>query len=133
MGSIAADIGPTFNATIGRSLRVDGGYIIENPGGALGAIKTPSGTLQYTSTKSRPDFGIVSSVNGGFYNASTNAPNNVAFTCSTGNCTWPAFVSAAVCSSCKDISDALVFNGSQALNGTNGSNVPAAIYRLPNG
>ncbi|KAI4952273.1 hypothetical protein J4E91_003735 [Alternaria rosae] len=121
VGSNAIDIGSLSNATIGRALRVDGGYIIENPGGPVGASRTPSGILQYTYTESRPDFGIVSSVNAGFYNASTNTPNAVAFTCATGNCTWPAFVSAAVCSSCKDVSDTLVFNGTQ---GSNGSNIP---------
>jgi hypothetical protein len=123
LSSSTAQINSSFNATIGRALRVDGGNIIENPGGPLGASKTPSGLLQYTYTQSRPDFGIVSSINGGFYNSSADASNTVGFACATGNCTWPAFVSAAVCSSCKDVSDTLVFDGSQ---GTNGSTVPGA-------
>lgn len=85
----------------------------------MAAINTSFGLYQYTGpSHSRPDFGIVSSIYSGFHNAT---PNPVSVQCPTGNCTWPAFLSAAICSSCEDVSSELDFS---TANGTDGSNVP---------
>ncbi|KAG9194594.1 hypothetical protein G6011_04629 [Alternaria panax] len=127
------------NATIGRAVRTDGGYIIDNPGESLFAIEAPSGLLSLTQTQSRPDFGNVSSINEGFYNASANIPGVVAFACAAGNCTRSAFISAAVYNSCKDISNMLNFNGTYgAHNGRNVSDAtnimiegPYSVFLLP--
>ncbi|KAI1667265.1 DUF3176 domain containing protein [Pyrenophora tritici-repentis] len=115
------NIATSIGASIGQALTVDGGYILDYKTGGMMAVNTSSGTIQYTQSKSRPDFGIVSSIYSGFHNATLKP---VAIECPTGNCTWPAFVSAAICSSCEDVSSELVF---KSANGTdNGSNVPSA-------
>ncbi|KAF2996073.1 hypothetical protein E8E13_004207 [Curvularia kusanoi] len=42
--------------------------------------------------------------------------------CSTGNCTWPVFTSAAVCSSCENVSHEIV---RREFFGRNGTNIPS--------
>lgn len=49
----------------------------------------------------------------------------MAFECTTGNCTWSTFVSAAVCSSCKDISSEIFTQSGSGRD--NGTNVPTAM------
>ncbi|RAR15227.1 pyridoxamine 5'-phosphate oxidase [Stemphylium lycopersici] len=107
-------------AGIGQSITVNGGHIIKYGSSGVAAVNTSFGLYQYTGeSQSRPDFGIVSSIYSGFHNST---PNPVAVECRTGNCTWPTFLSAAVCSSCEDVSSELVF--STANGKVNGSNVP---------
>ncbi|KAL3306442.1 hypothetical protein RB213_010575 [Colletotrichum asianum] len=50
------------------------------------------------------DFGALSAIWEGFSNVSTTDSQKPAFTCSTGNCTWPPYASLAVCSICNDVS-----------------------------
>ncbi|KAK3345797.1 hypothetical protein B0T25DRAFT_461784, partial [Lasiosphaeria hispida] len=59
-----------------------------------------------------PDFGIISALYNGFhrtsvgaYTADVTAVNTqaVQFACETGNCTWPIFTTAAVCSRCNNV------------------------------
>ncbi|EMD87167.1 hypothetical protein COCC4DRAFT_84582 [Bipolaris maydis ATCC 48331] len=122
-------------ATIGQTLKMEGGSIIEFSAGPIGWENTSSGMVSYTASQSRPDFGIVSSIYSGFQDAT---PIPVAFTCPTGNCTWPIFVSAAVCSSCQDVSSALTFTSKTGKNGTNvpmPNNIdieaPYSVFSLP--
>jgi hypothetical protein len=78
--------------------------------------------LQYlVSIGSRPDFGFISSVYNGFQNTSTFRNDAIGAECSTGNCTWPVFSSAAVCSSCEDVSSHMQY---MRRNGSKGTNVP---------
>jgi hypothetical protein len=124
------DITIGSRASIGQASRVDGGYIIDYRYGGMLGFKTPTGeTKTFTSTSSIPDFGIISSIYGGFHNTSSLYNSTVSFDCDTGNCTWSVFVSAAVCSSCKDVSSELT--SETRYGGENASNVPDAttIYR----
>lgn len=61
-----------------------------------------------------------------FYKIAYGMRNDTAVTaaptCSTGNCTWPAFSSLAMCSSCTDLSDKVYHN----------SNPSASEWWLPN-
>jgi hypothetical protein len=98
-----------FNATIGKSWHVDGGAIIKAEGlSGISRINTQYGTLLTRPTTSRPDFGTVSSIYVGFDNNSVPYSDTIAFECATGNCTWPIFLSAAVCSSCEDVSNEFI-------------------------
>jgi hypothetical protein len=117
-GQLDDAVANSTGATIGQALRVDGGSIIDVSGGPLMAFNLSSGLVQITISQSRPDFGIVSSLYSGFHE--TN-PNPLAFGCPTGNCTWPAFVSGAICSSCEDVSSELTF--STRFGDKNGSNL----------
>ncbi|KAK0725186.1 hypothetical protein B0H67DRAFT_641637 [Lasiosphaeris hirsuta] len=54
-----------------------------------------------------PDFGMTSAIYDGFYQTSLGedaTKQSVRFVCGTGNCTWPLFTTAAVCSRCNDVS-----------------------------
>lgn len=70
--------------------------------------------------RAKYDFGALSAVWEGFSNLSTTDKQKPAFTCSTGNCTWPPYASLAVCSACNDVSSHVAsFNGrAQASNRT---------------
>ncbi|KAF2148064.1 hypothetical protein K461DRAFT_298162 [Myriangium duriaei CBS 260.36] len=55
-----------------------------------------------------PDFGIQAATYHGLQsNESLEVAQEITFSCSTGNCTWPVFASLAVCSECFDVSDQL--------------------------
>ncbi|KAF1839422.1 hypothetical protein BDW02DRAFT_593774 [Decorospora gaudefroyi] len=116
------DVTTTSSATIGQALKADGGYIINYKSGPVGLVSEPFGNYTYTATTSVPDFGIISSIYGGFHNTSGTYDKTVAFECMTGNCTWPVFVSAAVCSSCVDVSGELTSATKEGSR--NGTNVP---------
>lgn len=91
------------DAMIGQSLRIDSGAIM--PMRAGGAAVDRATMVKYLmSTGSRPDFGFISSVYNGFQNTSTFRNDAIGAECSTGHCTWPVFSSAAVCSSCENVS-----------------------------
>jgi hypothetical protein len=98
----------TSNATIGHAIRADGGKIVRFTSGGVRLFNSSIGEFTITPTLSRPDFGIVASINRGFYNSSIDSLDTVAFNCPTGNCTWPTFASVAVCSSCKDVSKDII-------------------------
>ncbi|KAH8722876.1 hypothetical protein GQ44DRAFT_828730 [Phaeosphaeriaceae sp. PMI808] len=109
---------------IGQALKVDGGEIVEFSASGVNFITTEAGVMVRIPIKTRPDFGMISSVYRGFYNG-TGSNQAVRFNCSTGNCTWTNFVSTAVCSTCNDVSSQTQM--SSAI-GRNASNVPS----LPN-
>jgi hypothetical protein len=53
-----------------------------------------------------PDFGLTGALYDGFYRTSLGAAadnQTVRSVCGTGNCTWPLFTTAAICSLCKDV------------------------------
>lgn len=116
------DSATTFNATIGYALQVDGGNEIE-PGrtGPVSFVNTTEGTFSPVGSSVRTEFGLVSSIYAGFYNSSLSGTETTSFQCSTGNCTWPLYVSAAVCSRCEKLSDK--FEIMSGYGRTNGSNV----------
>lgn len=68
---------------------------------------------------SRADFGFISSVYNGFQNTSNFRNDAIGAECSTGNCTWPVFTSAAVCSACEDVSSYITRHQFYGINGTN--------------
>ena len=74
------------------------------------------------------------------YNGMFSADPNptVPFECHTGNCTFPAFSTVAVCSQCEDLSAALVRVCEMTMpinNGTTNStsNSTSCLWKLPNG
>lgn len=85
---------------------------------AIGTIanSTLGGPLAYDVSPT-PNFGVASAILNGFYNSSSFRNQTVGFRCSTGNCTWPLFTSAAVCSSCVDVSQDI--QRSQHIEGEN--------------
>lgn len=108
------------HSTIGQSLRIDSGTIMPMTTG--GAMVDPATNLQYClGMGSRPDFGFISSVYNGFQNTSTFRNDAIGAEFSTGNCTWPVFSSAAVCSSCEDVSSQMQY---VRRYGSKGTNVP---------
>lgn len=89
------------NLDLGQLLYGGYGWIheVEKTGGFAG-LEVPS---RITAT---PDFGLSSSITEGFYLMSPRSAakeKSAAFQCTTGNCTWPVFSTAAVCSSCNDV------------------------------
>ena len=75
-------------------------------------------------TAAQPDFGMISAIYNGFrndvsWNKDEQVVNNI---CTTGNCTWPAYTTAAVCSVCNDLSDHVKVERGM---GTGGANVPS--------
>lgn len=113
-------ISSTVDATIGQSLRIDSGIIHQVVGASVRDVAT--GLSYSTGISGRADFGFISSVWSGFQNTSTFRNDAIGVECSTGNCTWPVFTSAAVCSSCEDVSSHMV---RRQFHGRNGTNVPS--------
>jgi hypothetical protein len=117
------DVITNQDATIGYSLKADAGQIIEaSRTGAMAVMNTSQGVFNLESSYNRPDFGVVSSIYNGFSSASQNNSESANFQCTTGNCTWPTYVSAAVCSKCADVSSELRASVGE---GKGGSNVPS--------
>jgi hypothetical protein len=98
------------HTTIGQAYSLDSGTLIDRT--SLASSYQPNPSLGIFPNKKfysiQPDFGIVSSIYEGFRNVSALQDDTLDHTCRTGNCTWPMFSSAAVCSSCNDVSAALV-------------------------
>ncbi|KAJ8113770.1 hypothetical protein OPT61_g4167 [Boeremia exigua] len=107
------------DATIGQSFRINSGLIEQLDGAAIRDMAT--GLVYKTSIGGRADFGFISSVYSGFQNTSNFRNDAIGTRCTTGNCTWPAYTSAAVCSSCKDVSSHL---NRRQFYGKNGTNIP---------
>ncbi|KIV78342.1 hypothetical protein PV11_10067 [Exophiala sideris] len=51
-----------------------------------------------------PSMGLISAIFNGLDDSSAAQEDKVDFSCQTGNCTWPVFTSAAICSTCNDVS-----------------------------
>lgn len=88
------------------------------------------------------DFSMQSAILFGLDQPLKNVVQQGAFTCPTGNCTWPAYESLAVCSSCVDITDKLERHASNiGLYGLLATDNPGlavtfegnTAFRLPNG
>jgi hypothetical protein len=106
----------SFDAAIGLAKDVRGGTF--NFKTSKGNI--PPGWRNMSSTmevSERPDFGIVSAMYNGFRNPSISLQEQASFVCATGNCTWPLFSSAGVCSSCADVSSGLEASADYGVNG----------------
>ncbi|KAF1957409.1 hypothetical protein CC80DRAFT_410754, partial [Byssothecium circinans] len=108
------------STTLGQSLGLDFGNMY-NPFPPGFVVVTPEiGRFSTKTLSTYPDIGVVSSIYDGF-GATTPAQKNtstLAFNCRTGNCTWSAYSSTAICSSCIDVSASLAtkrqFNNSTA-------------------
>ncbi|KAF2828887.1 hypothetical protein CC86DRAFT_454524 [Ophiobolus disseminans] len=115
------DVVATQNATIGQALTMGGGQSVRwFKTGPLGRVNTTQGILLPQGTENRPDLGIVSALYNGFSNSSLYRSVSADFQCTTGNCTWAPFVTAAVCNRCEDVSVDLK---SASGSGKEGSNV----------
>jgi hypothetical protein len=104
------------SATIGLAKDIRGGTF--NFKTSKGNI--PPGWRNMSSSmevSERPDFGIVSAMYNGFRNPLIALQEQAGFVCATGNCTWPLFSSAGVCSSCADVSSSLEPSADFGVNG----------------
>ncbi|OSS48170.1 hypothetical protein B5807_07722 [Epicoccum nigrum] len=115
------------SAQIPQALKIDAGTVVELPTLATSIMPIPGGneTLGLEGgTAAQPDFGMISAIYNGFrndisWNSDEQIVNNV---CITGNCTWPAYTTSAVCSVCNDLSDQVKLEKGM---GTGGANVPS--------
>jgi hypothetical protein len=107
-------------------MKIDAGTVAELPTLATSLMPIP-GTNETLSlmgdTAAQPDFGMISAIYNGFrndisWNSDEQVVNSV---CNTGNCTWQAYTTAAICSVCNDLSDHVKVERGI---GTGGANVP---------
>jgi len=74
----------------------------------IGPGSGPNDSMSPDMAYTMPDFGLTSAVYDGLNHAwqgqDAGAAKMVRFTCDTGNCTWPLYTTAAVCSRCNDVS-----------------------------
>lgn len=105
-GQLDTEFVDGFSAYVPQALAIDAGVVIELSGGPQ-RTENPSAGLVVMSggTFLLLDFGMMSAVYNGFHNSTAwDGDGQVVNTfCATGNCTWPAFTSAAICSSCNDL------------------------------
>jgi hypothetical protein len=92
-------------ATIGRAQSLNGGSLTLGYADKLTLDTTRSIPLFWGQSK--PDFGLASAVYNGF-STSNVVKQSVKTDCLSGNCTWPIFTSAAVCSKCSDVSSHII-------------------------
>jgi hypothetical protein len=119
-------------------LTIDTGPILELPTqGGVFAWNTSAGLLQKTGGFTvQPDFGMISAIYNGFRNDTTPNPVTSSFrieevvnnVCTTGNCTWSPYTSAAICSSCSDVSEHIILD---QRFGTFGSSIPGPSNVAP--
>lgn len=111
------DVTQSSNATIARASGIRGGtFTFETNQGSIVQNATHRMT-SFLKVGSRPDFGVVSSFSNGLRTPSTPLDERPDFTCATGNCTWPTYTSAAMCSSCVDVSSGLKASAEYGLYG----------------
>ena len=118
-------------ARLPQALLLAAGVVVElSTMGGIYWVNTSAGSLPMMGgTSIQPDFGVISAIYNGFHNNTSWNPNNswnggdqiVNSVCTTGNCTWTPFTSAALCSSCNDVSDQLTLD--QGI-GDGGSSIP---------
>jgi hypothetical protein len=101
------------SAVIGRSRKLD-----------TGTQCVQSIEANYPKIDTTPDFAISASLYDGLNAVLGRGYPNVSFTCISGNCTWPEYVSIAVRSTCFDISDHLERASSSAVNDSMDSSKP---------
>ncbi|KAI0447474.1 hypothetical protein F4803DRAFT_546361 [Xylaria telfairii] len=105
-GSIASSE-PALAARIGRSEVFDAGtyFTYHDP---VTTMMLPSNeTIVLDGYTSRPDLGMVSALNSGFYNISGVKTQTASFACPTANCTWSPFTTLAICTTCNIVTDHL--------------------------
>lgn len=69
------------------------------------------------------DFGLSSAIYSGLGKSvrDTASSPRVSFQCSTGNCTWPAFTTVGVCSTCNDVAPVLSKSQTDNCQNNNGA------------
>ncbi|KAH8156287.1 hypothetical protein CIB48_g11962 [Xylaria polymorpha] len=105
-GSIASSE-PALAARIGRSEVFDAGTYFTYHDPIATMILPSNETIVLDGYISRPDLGMVSALNSGFYNISGVKTQTASFTCPTANCTWSPFTTLAICSACNIVTDHL--------------------------
>lgn len=95
----------SIHSSIGRCMRLDVGTYTSDGDLLISQEFSPQHMVDtLPEFSSSPDFGICATVYDGFSNSTPTKSQQVSFSCTTGNCTWPLFGSLAVCSSCNDVS-----------------------------
>ena len=103
---------------------VDIGQLVEEPkGGPIQSEFNLDGTPSSEFFSEQMDFGLTGAIYDGFRRAARDIPLHpqVSFSCSTGNCTWPVFTTAGVCSACNDVTSSLKRTRSPLCNADNGT------------
>ncbi|KAL1311529.1 hypothetical protein AAFC00_001650 [Neodothiora populina] len=87
-------------ASIHTTSRFDGGgEYVPSTSGIYTVSHTPSVTIW-------PDLGVKSAIYQGLYAYQNNDNSSfITYSCLTGSCTWPIFVTLGICSSCHDLSN----------------------------
>jgi hypothetical protein len=125
-------------ARIPQALVIDGGPVLELlTQGGVSFWNTSAGKMNRIGGFTvQPDFGMISAIYNGFRNSTAQGPTASSFrtdgvvnnVCTTGNCTWSPYTSAAICSSCTDLSDKIVLDQRK---GTFGSSIPGPSNEAP--
>lgn len=124
-GQLNDDPHVATQALISQALVIDSGTIVEVPASGARFEPTSAGPFSLLGgISAQPDFAMISAIYNGFRNDTSWYQDEqvVSSVCTTGNCTWPPFTSAAVCSACNDISDQVSID---QRTGSNGSSIPA--------
>ncbi|KAF2014379.1 hypothetical protein BU24DRAFT_423344 [Aaosphaeria arxii CBS 175.79] len=121
IGSLKA-IDSAGRATVGRATNLSFGRPVEvTVFTGVFQVNTSAGYFSADSIAVEPDLGFASAVYNAFYNSSASLDQSVRFTCETGNCTWPPYVSMGVCNSCADVTQHMIREHG---HGENGSTTP---------
>jgi hypothetical protein len=92
------------NTSLSKVVRLDIGKAVRNSSPYINSIpNTEIDVASYAWSDPKPDLGFTASVIQGFANTSQSSAT-VSAVCGSGNCSWPAYNSIGVCSSCADIS-----------------------------
>ncbi|KAK0646445.1 hypothetical protein B0T16DRAFT_458366 [Cercophora newfieldiana] len=103
---------PTSTGVLPVAEQVDIGILRDYPQ-SLTRFRTPDGSeFEVDNFEVFPSFGVTSAFYDGLSESmnttSTASSKTPSFLCSTGNCTWPLYTTAALCSRCNDISDRII-------------------------
>ncbi|KAF1925703.1 uncharacterized protein M421DRAFT_103015 [Didymella exigua CBS 183.55] len=136
-GGLDVDQLAEYPARLPQALLVDTGPILElTTQGGLSFFNTSVGLLtKMGGFTVQPDFGMISAIYNGFRNSTTRDPVTSSYrtaevvnsVCTTGNCTWPRYTSAAICSSCNDVSTRITLD---QRTGTGGSSIPGPFNQV---
>ncbi|KAG9526862.1 hypothetical protein KCV07_g174, partial [Aureobasidium melanogenum] len=96
----------TLQATVGSTNKLTGGVLYDE--NCEDAFSTGRSLLQTDFVGVQIDTDLQKAIIRGFATSeSMNISTQLAWTCPTGNCTWPVYASLAVCSECYDVSNLL--------------------------
>ena len=130
------DIVQDATASLARSEYLDVGTMWDE---SSIVVTYPGGDSMLKNSMVVEDILMSAALSSAFFNSSTPVYSNLPMSCNTGNCTWPAFSTLALCSSCVDVTQHVVketvqgFPGRLCSRTTYISIFDYPRYRLPYG